>query len=176
MAGAGLKSPPPAALEQSIFSTVISVVSLMIVFHINRWSVDSLQDAEYLLGSFGASSVLVYHAIESPMAQPMNLVFGHTRVSIAKIVPQSLMWAGAPAAVGLAIFVMALTNTTHPPGGATALIAVIGSDHMRSLGYYYVVQPALSGALVMLICAVVFNNLHPRRQYPVHWINQFYWW
>ncbi|KAJ3167212.1 hypothetical protein HK101_011814 [Irineochytrium annulatum] len=181
MAGTGQKSPAPVTLEQSMFSTVVSILSLMIVYQVNERSLDNLRDADYLLASFGASAVLVYHAIDSPMAQPLNVVVGQglsaiIGVVVAKIVPQSMLWLGGPLAVALAVLVMTLTNTTHPPGGATALVAVIGSDHLRSLGFYYVLQPVLTGAVAMLVCAVVFNNLHPKRQYPLYWINQFWRW
>lgn len=66
---------------------------------------------------------------------------------------------------------MHLTKTLHPPGGATALIAVIGSEHIHQLGYLYVLQPVLSGAMVMLLIAVLINNLssNPQRHYPQRW-------
>ncbi|CEO96982.1 HPP family protein [Plasmodiophora brassicae] len=177
LAGAHRDSPAPAPWQHTAYSTAIAIVSLVVVFNINRESLDNLQDVELLLGSFGASSVLVYHAIESPMAQPMNVVAGHALsavvgVAIAMVVPESMLWLAGPVSVGLAIAVMALTNTTHPPGGATALTAVIGSDHLRSLGFYYVLQPVLTGAVAMVICAVLLNNLHPQRQYPLYWVNQ----
>jgi len=61
---------------------------------------------------------------------------------------------------------MQITKTLHPPGGATALIAVIGSEKVKSLGFLYVVSPVLTGALILLAVALVFNNLTPYRKYP----------
>ena len=49
-----------------------------------------------------------------------------------------------------AIAVMHVTKTTHPPGGATALIAVIGSERVHQLGFLYVLSPVALGALIML--------------------------
>lgn len=125
----------------------------------------------FLIGSFGASSVLVYGAIESPLAQPRNLVGGHlisafTGVVIYKLLPD-IIWLNAPLAVALSIVLMQITKTLHPPGGATALIAVIGSEKIRALGFMYVLTPVLSGALVLLMTALVFNNLTKKRSYPV---------
>jgi CBS-domain-containing membrane protein len=63
---------------------------------------------------------------------------------------------------------MQITKTLHPPGGATALIAVTGSAEIRNLGYWYVVSPVLSGALILLSIALIFNNLTMNRHYPNH--------
>ena len=75
----------------------------------------------------------------------------------------------AAAAVASAVVIMHLTRSVHPPGGATALIAVIGGQNIHDLGYWYVLTPIASGALLMLIIAVIINNLSPHRRYPTHW-------
>ncbi|MBL7951112.1 MAG: HPP family protein [Flavobacteriales bacterium] len=130
----------------------------------------SANDNLFLIGSFGASSVLVYGVIQSPLAQPRNLVGGHVLsallgVTMAKLVPD-IIWLAAPLAVSLSIVAMQVTRTLHPPGGATALIAVIGSEKVKDLGYAFVLSPVLSGCLILLITALVFNNLTPHRKYP----------
>jgi CBS domain-containing membrane protein len=130
------------------------------------------QDLVLLVGSFGASCVLVYGVIQSPLAQPRNLIGGHVisaiiGVSIQKIIPD-IVWLSAPLAVSLSIVFMQITKTLHPPGGATALIAVTGSPAIISLGYNYVLMPVLSGTLILLAAALVFNNMTPNRQYPSH--------
>jgi CBS-domain-containing membrane protein len=61
---------------------------------------------------------------------------------------------------------MQYSKTLHPPGGATALIAVIGSEKIIGLGYWYVLFPVFSGVLIMLLVALTFNNLTPERRYP----------
>ncbi len=129
-------------------------------------------DAPLLIGSFGASSVLIYGVINSPLAQPRNLVGGHVLsacigVTVYHLLPQELWLAGA-LAVALAIVGMQITKTLHPPGGATALIAVIGSPQLKALGYWYVLVPVLAGVLLLLLVAVVVNNLTPTRQYPAN--------
>jgi CBS-domain-containing membrane protein len=55
------------------------------------------------------------------------------------------------------------------PGGATALIAVMGTPKIIDLGYMYVLVPVLSGATIMVLVAIVTNNLSPNRSYPVFW-------
>ena len=129
-------------------------------------------DVIYLIGSFGASSVLVYGIIQSPLAQPRNLVGGHlvsaiVGVTVAKFVPD-IIWLTAPLAVSFSIVLMQVTKTLHPPGGATALIAIIGSPKIKILGYWYVLYPVLSGVLILLIVALIFNNMTSNRSYPNH--------
>lgn len=127
-------------------------------------------DNLFLVGSFGASSVLIYSAIQSPLAQPRNLLGGHlisaiVGVCIYKILPD-IIWLTAPLAVSLAIVLMQITKTLHPPGGATALIAVSGSAGLKNLGFTYVLFPIFTGSIILLAVALVFNNLTSNRKYP----------
>jgi len=72
--------------------------------------------------------------------------------------------------VATAIAVMHATKTLHPPGGATALIAVIGSNKVHSLGYLYAVIPTGLGAVIMLVVALLVNNIPKNRRYPDFWV------
>lgn len=132
----------------------------------------SISDNIFLIGSFGASSVLIYGVINSPLAQPRNLIGGHVvsalvGVTVHKLVPGEL-WLAAALAVSVSIVLMQITRTLHPPGGATALIANMGSAKILGLGYWYVLYPVLSGVVILLLVALVFNNLTPHRSYPVN--------
>lgn len=132
----------------------------------------TLAGSEYvfLIGSFGASCVLVYGVIESPLAQPRNLVGGHVVSALVGVTAQKLfpetLYIAAPLAVSLSIVLMQVTKTLHPPGGATALIAATASPQLREIGYLYVLSPVLSGCLILLVIALIFNNLTPIRKYP----------
>lgn len=126
-----------------------------------------------LIGSFGASAVLIYGAIKSPLAQPRNLLGGHILsaligVSAYKLFPSHL-WLAAPLAVATAIAVMHATRTLHPPGGATALIAVIGGAPVHALGFFYALVPVGLGAVIMLAVALLVNNIPRSRSYPEYW-------
>ncbi len=78
-------------------------------------------------------------------------------------------WLAPGIAVAGAIFFMALLGVTHPPGGAFSLIAVIGGPSVRSQGFLYVILPALTGSLLLLVVALLSNNLHRTRRYPLYW-------
>ena len=129
-----------------------------------------LNDNLFLIGSFGASAVLVYGAANSPLAQPRNLVGGHVisalvGVTIHKLIPGEV-WLSSALSVSTAIVMMQITKTVHPPGGATALIANIGSDKIKSLGFIYVLSPVFTGVMILLIIALIFNNIPANRFYP----------
>ncbi|WP_245943686.1 HPP family protein [Pedobacter nutrimenti] len=126
-------------------------------------------DNLFLLASFGASSVLIYGIINSPLAQPRNLIGGHVisalvGVTIHKLIPGEV-WLACALSVSISIVLMQVTKTLHPPGGATALLANMGSEKIKSMGYLFVLTPVLSGVLILLAVALIFNNLRHRR-YP----------
>ena len=127
-------------------------------------------DNLFLIGSFGASSVLIYGVIQSPLAQPRNLIGGHLvsaiiGVTVFQLLP-NIVWLTAPLAVSLSIIAMQYTKTLHPPGGATALIAVTGSEKIKTLGYLYVLFPVLTGVIILLLVALIVNNMTSQRKYP----------
>ena len=131
-------------------------------------------DLVMVIGSFGASAVLLYGAPQSPLAQPRNLIGGHiisaiVGVSCYKLFP-SQMWLASSLAVATAIALMHATKTLHPPGGATALIAVIAGSKIHSLGYLYVIVPTGVGAFIMLAVALLVNNIPKGRRYPDFWV------
>ena len=126
----------------------------------------------FLIGSFGASAVLAYGAPQAPFSQPRNIIGGHCISALVGISVYFLLGDqgifACPLAVSLAIVAMQITGTVHPPGGATALIALIGGSSVHQLGYWYVVCPVALGASIMVGVAWLTNNLSkdPKRQYP----------
>ncbi len=155
--------------KELFWSFIGSFFGIGIIAYIQSFYFSDMESL-FLIGSFGATSVLLYGAIQSPLAQPRNLIGGHTvsaiiGVTVMQLLPDTL-WIAAPLAVSLSIIAMQFTKTLHPPGGATALIAVIGSNDIHSLGYVYVLFPVLSGAAILLVIALIFNNMTPQRKYP----------
>ena len=167
------KSPPAVGLSEIIWSWIGSFLGIAAVASINYTIIDET-DLVMVIGSFGASAVLIYGAIRSPLAQPRNLIGGHMisaaiGVTAYKLFPAHLGLASA-LAVATSIGVMHATKTLHPPGGATALIAVIGSQKIHSLGYLYVLIPAGIGPFIMLTVALLVNNIPKNRRYPEFWL------
>ena len=166
------KSPPLVSLSEIFWSWIGATIGIGAVAFINYKMLEGT-DLVMVIGSFGASAVLIYGAIDLPLAQPRNLVGGHivsalTGVTVFKLLQPNLWLAGA-VAVATAIAFMHATKTLHPPGGATALIAVIGSKKIHALGYLYTIIPAGVGATIMLIVALLVNNIPRSRRYPMFW-------
>lgn len=130
-------------------------------------------DHGLVIGSMGATAVLVYGAPRSPFAQPRAVIGGHVVSALVGVACQQALpnapEVAAALAVSTAIAVMHLTRTLHPPGGATALIAVIGSVHLKALGFSYAVAPAGLGAAALVGVGLVVNNLSSGRKYPEAW-------
>lgn len=111
--------------------------------------------------------MLLFAVPEAPLSQPRNLIGGHLisatiAVILVAIFGTNFFTIGF--SVGLSIFVMYLTHTLHPPGGATALIGVIGG-----VGIDFIIFPVLIGVLILLVNALVVNNFVHHRKYPVAW-------
>jgi len=125
--------------------------------------------AAMLIGSMGASAVLLFAVPHGALSQPWAVIVGHVTsaavgVTCARVVPDPML--GAALAVGLAIGVMHYTRAIHPPGGATALTAVIGGSQVQQLGYAFVITPVLINALLMIAAAVAINAAFAWRRYP----------
>jgi hypothetical protein len=97
----------------------------------------------------------------------MYIAFGEERFKMLAYVAKQR--AQLERSFSTAIAVMHATRTLHPPGGATALIAIIGSPQIHDLGFFYVLVPVTLGALILLAVALVVNNLPKSRRYPEVW-------
>ena len=120
-----------------------------------------------VVASFGASAVLIYGVPDAPLSQPRNVIFGHilsASVGVATVMMFGLTWWSPAFGTALALAVMLLTKTTHPPGGATALFAVLSKAHPS-----YILTPIAAGAVILVIVGLLVNNLSPNRQYPRYW-------
>ena len=171
MLGSG-PSPPGVSAGEVFWSWLGSFLGVAAVALLHAGLFEP-RELSLLIGSFGASAVLIYGAVRSPLAQPRNLMGGHVLSAIVGVSAQLWLggtpWLAAAVAVSVAIAIMHLTRTLHPPGGATALIAVIGGDSVHQLGYLYVLLPAALGAGVMLVIALLVNNIPKTRKYPEFW-------
>lgn len=142
------------------------------VFHVKVLRADG---APIVIGSLGASAILEYNTIDSPLSQPRNVLLGQLfssiiGVSIAKLFAlspnfENIRWVGGALAVGLSSAIMGFTKTVHPPAGATALLAVTSDEIMR-LGWFLLPLIVL-GCSLMLAVACVVNNI--QRRFPVYW-------
>ena len=117
---------------------------------------------------FGATTVLIFGVPDSPLGQPRNVVGGNFISGLISVILVHFFgaepWVMA-LAVATALMLMQLTKTTHPPGGAVALLGVISHA-----SWSFALTPILLGSVLIVLCTVIFNNLVPGRSYPRHWI------
>ena len=151
-------------------STIGGFLGIAGIFISSRWFLDP-QVSVLIVPSMGASAVLLFAAPHAPFSQPWNIIVGHALSALIGVA--CWQWipylaVAASASVGLAIGAMYLTRSIHPPGGATALAAVIGSDRLHDLGFAYEFQPILLNVAALLIVAFLFNGLFRWRRYPAH--------
>ncbi len=137
------------------------------------WASQQLAQPEhrsFVAASMGSSAVLLFAAFHSPMSQPWALLGGHLvsaaiGVLCARLIPDPVL--AAAAAVGLALLAMYWLRCLHPPAGATAAFAVIGGQPIHALGWSYVFWVVGVNAALLLVAALLLNNLLPGRRYPM---------
>jgi CBS domain-containing membrane protein len=157
----------PVSHAEKLVSALGGFAGIVSILFITQHFVGSA--SALIVASMGASAVLLFAVPHGALSQPWPVLGGHVisaciGVSCAGVIPEPLL--AASLAVGLAIGVMYYLRCIHPPGGATALSAVVGGESVHALGYQFVITPVLLNALVILAVAVLFNYLFAWRRYP----------
>ncbi len=172
MKGSTRGSPPRVSNQEIFWSWIGAFLGISAVAWLDHFYFEG-SDLSLMVGSLGASSVLIYGAIRSPLAQPRNLLGGHFLSAVIGVSCWKLLhqypWLAEAMAVATSIAVMHATKTLHPPAAATALIAVAGSPAIHHAGYLYVLVPATISPLVLLLVALLVNNIPASRRYPEIW-------
>ena len=136
--------------DQNIEPAKLLVTTIGTMLGIGILSFLSMEyNAPVLVASFGATAVLIYGIPESPLARPKNVFFGHmisAFVGVACSMILGCSWYSMAIAVTIAIILMTITGTLHPPGGATALICV-----MYSASLSFILSPILVGVITMMM-------------------------
>ena len=141
-----------------IFST-ITITALTLLTYKTQYGI-------FLIASFGSSMVLLFGYPESPFAQPKNIFFGHVLTTICGMfflyfVPLPI-YIIIPLAVGLGVGLMIILNVTHPPAGGNPIIVIMGSVSLD-----YLINPVISGTIIILLFGLILNRLILKKKYPV---------
>ena len=158
---------PPASHVEKLVSAAGAFLGILSVYLISQHFLGS--SSVFLVASMGASAVLLFAVPHGALSQPWSLLGGHVvsalvGVTCTRLVPEALV--AAPLAVGLAVGCMYYLRCIHPPGGATALVAVTGGPDVHLLGYQFILPPVLINVLAILAMAIAFNALFHWRLYP----------
>lgn len=158
---------PGADLPDRLFACLGAVCGIVLTGLLSAWLVGS-STGLLLIAPMGASAVLVFAVPASPLAQPWPVIGGNVLsalvgIGTAKLVPVPGLAAGL--AVGGAILVMSLTRSLHPPGGASALLAVIGGPAIGAAGFAFAIVPVALNATLLALAGIAFHRLS-RHSYP----------
>ena len=158
----GADCPPMANLRHIGISWLGGCLAIGVVAYLA-----SMTHAPLMLGSFGASCVLLFGFPDSPFSQPRNVIGGHFIASLVGLIFLGLFgaqWWSVALAVGTAIALMQLTRTVHPPAGSNPVVVMLTLP-----GWDFLLAPTLLGATLLVLVALVFNNLPRDRVYPKYW-------
>lgn len=154
--------PPRASLRQIALAWLGGALAIGCVA-----SAGDALSMTLLLGSFGASCVLVFGFPDLPFSQPRNVIGGHVISSLVGLLCLHVGglhgWALA-LAVGSAIALMMLTRTVHPPAGSNPVIIFLAQP-----GWSFLLFPTLIGATLLVLVALFYNNVTRSGRYPKYW-------
>lgn len=166
------QDPHPASHAEKLISTLGGFVGILLVLLVSGRVLD-FHGAALVVASMGASAVLLFATPHSTLSQPWSLLGGHLiSAAIGVTCAQAFSnpyYAGA-LAVAFSIGAMHYLGCLHPPGGATALVAVLGGEPVRALGYGFLVTPVLANVMIILLVAIAANYPFRWRRYP-HWLS-----
>ena len=145
-------------LIAGLFST-ITIAALTLLTYKTQYGI-------FLIASFGSSMVLLYGYPENPFAQPKNILFGHVLTTICGMfflyfVPLPI-YITIPLAVGVGVGLMIILSVTHPPAGGNPIIVIMGSVSLD-----YLINPIISGTIIILIFGIILNRLILKKKYPI---------
>jgi len=164
----------PVSHHEKIISGVGGFIGIFFIFYTSSIFVGT-EEAVYIIPSMGASAVLLFAVPHSPLGQLWNVFGGHcisavVGVICARYIP--VYGIAAAASVSLAIVAMYYARCIHPPGGATALAAVIGGPQIHALGFQYILTPVAINTVVILVVAFIFNAAFEWRRYPAFLVSK----
>ena len=149
--------------NNKIINALLSALGALIFISFLAFLDRSFEGMIWLIPPFGASMVLVMAVHESPLAKPKNILLGHMLSALSGVIILYLIgdnFLALGIAVALAVFVMIVTDTIHPPAGANPIIVILSGQ-----GISFVLFPVAVGAFMLVIFAYLYNKLL-KRNYP----------
>lgn len=161
--------PDSTSHQEKLLSALGATISLLLVYWITHLGMVG-EGALWVTGSMGASAVLVFAMPHGTLSQPWPVIGGQGISAAFGVACMLWLPAGpwvAAFAVGGSIMLMMYARCLHPPGGATAMIVVLGGLEIQQAGFSFVLYPILLDALVIVGAAILFNSLFEWRRYPL---------
>lgn len=160
--GEGSSLPPKASIKSIIFAWIgvfVAISTVAVLTNITKYPL--------VLGSFGASCVLLFGFPKSPFSQPRNVIIGHTLSSFIGLLFYHFVgheWWSLGLALATAIAMMIATRTVHPPAGSNPVIV-----YLTGAKWNFLLTPTLIGAIILVIVALLYINIDKKQHYPLYW-------
>jgi CBS-domain-containing membrane protein len=154
--------PPRAPFGRTLRAGLGGMIALTLVACLADFSGMLL-----VLGSFGATCVLVFGYPESPFSQPRSVIGGHVlATAIGLLVLHGIgdgPWA-LGLATGAAIAAMMALRVVHPPAGSNPVIVFL-----LHAPWSFLWTPTALGAAVVVVCALLWHRATLAGKYPNYW-------
>ena len=160
--GEGISLPPKSSIQAIIFAWIGSFIAIASVAILT-----DITNHPLVLGSFGASCVLLFGFPKSPFSQPRNVILGHLLSSFIGLLFYHFVsqeWWGLGLALATAIAIMIVTRTVHPPAGSNPVIV-----YLTSAKWTFLLTPTLVGSVILVIVALLYINIDKKHHYPSYW-------
>ncbi len=116
----------------------------------------------WLMAPLGASAVLLFAVPSSPLAQPWPMLVGNLMSALVGVAVYQALGAtplSAALAAAAALALMFPLRCVHPPGGAVAITAVLGSPAVHHLGFGFALVPVALNSALLLAVALAWRRL-----------------
>lgn len=160
--GEGQALPPLASWQNILKAWGGGFIAISVLVLLSKYSGNAL-----ILGSFGATCVLLFGFPDVPFSQPRNIILGHFIASLTGLIVMSLLgyhWYSAAIATATAIALMMATKTVHPPAGSNPVIIFLSKP-----AWSFLLFPTLSGAIILVIIGLIYLNIIRKENYPKYW-------
>jgi len=156
--------------NKEVYISIIGAFIATLLASFFSLSILKAEGSPMILASTGASAMLIFGIPHSPVSKPWPVVGGHLisafiGISAYYLIPNAIL--ASSVAIGLAMLAMHHTDSLHPPGGATAVTAVIGGSAVHDLGYYFIIVPVFFNSIILLSVAMAVATFRDKNPFVV---------
>lgn len=157
------------SLAEKLTAAIGGGLAILVLFIVSGLLMPTTDSALLVMCSMGASAVLLFAMPHGQLSQPWSVIAGHcvsAAIGVACAHFITIKVIAIACAVSLSIGAMLQLKCLHPPGGATALTAVLGGSAIQQLGFKFILFPVMTNAVSIVLLAVLINFFFKRRRYP----------
>jgi CBS-domain-containing membrane protein len=161
-----MQANPALPAKPALRSVLLAATGGFIAIALVAWLAGRTH-AVLMLGSFGASCVLLFGFPDAPFSQPRNVIVGHvmcSAIGLGCLAVFGPSWWSLALAVAIAIALMMISGTVHPPAGSNPVIVFLALPN-----WHFLIFPTLTGAVMLVLVALVYNNVIRKADYPRYW-------